>query len=287
MQQFGTSDVQALPQPSIGACFELLDAKKVDFAVVPFENSTNGLVVFTFDLLRDWFIPPEAGRQPATFRVVAEQFVAIHHYLLSNAADLSKVTKVYSHPQVWGQVTKFLKLGTLPAGITRIDTSSTAHAAEKVAADTENASACICLKASADLYQLPVRAAEVEDVKGNTTRFLVLGHATPLLPETENKTETETSENSEISLTSTMFVLNHDDPGALCQALDSFRNNNVNLTSINSRPSGQSRWQYVFFAEAQGDIEEPKMQQSIEELKTCCETVVVLGSFSRSWRYWS
>lgn len=283
MQQFGLNNIQASPQPSIGACFDLLHDKKVDFAVVPFENSTNGLVVFTFDLLRDWFIKRDS--QPATFRVVAEQFVAIHHYLLSNTDDLSKVTKVYSHPQVWGQVTKFLKLGALPAGVARIDTNSTSQAAQMVAADTENTSACICLKASADLYQIPIRAAEVEDVKGNTTRFLVLGHSKPASPES-NESESCTSENPAISLTSTMFVLNHDDPGALCQALDSFRHHNVNLTSINSRPSGQSRWQYVFFAEAQGDMEDPLMQQSIEELKRCCETVVVLGSFSRSWRYW-
>lgn len=281
MQQFGQTDVEALPQPSIGACFELLNGNKVDFAVVPFENSTNGLVVFTFDLLRDWFIPVEPKREPATFRVVAEQFVAIQHYFLSNATDLAKVTKVYSHPQVWGQVTKFLTLGILRADVARIDTGSTAQAAEMVAADSENTSACICLKASADLYQLPVRAAEVEDVKGNTTRFLVLGHTAAKPPQNERNSP----EKEEGSLTSAMFVLNHDDPGALCLALDSFRNSNINLTSINSRPSGQSRWQYVFFVEAQGDIEEPQMQQSIESLKQCCETVVVLGSFSRSWRY--
>lgn len=282
MQQFGSAAVHALPQQSIGACFELLHAKEVDYAVVPFENSTNGLVVFTFDLLRDWFIPVDPEREPATFRVVAEQFVAIQHYFLSNAQDLSQITKVYSHPQVWGQVTKFLKLGVLPKTFTRIDTGSTAQAAEMVAADTTNSSACICLKASADLYQLPIRAKEVEDVKGNTTRFLVLGHNVPEPLEQES----DQREKESISLTSIIFVLNHDDPGALCQALDSFRNYNINLTSITSRPSGQARWEYVFFVEARGSIEEFLMRQSIEALKQCCNKVVVLGSFARSWRYW-
>ena len=262
----------------------MLNKKEVDYAVVPFENSTNGQVVFTFDLLRDWFLSADA--EPS-FRIVAEQFVSIHHYLLSNASDLSKVTRVYSHPQVWGQVNKFFKLALLPSDVTRIDTSSTAQAAEMVAADTENTSACISLKASADLYGLPICAAEIEDVKGNTTRFLVLGHEKIASSDEDNENDKpKTPGNEQVSLTSVMFVLNHDDPGALCLALDSFKHNKVNLTSIASRPSGQTRWQYVFFIEAEGDIESTPMQRSVESLKQSCETVVVLGSFLRSWRYW-
>lgn len=240
----------------------------MDYAVVPFENSTNGQVVFTYDLLRDWFL----AREKPAFRVVAEQFVAIHHFLLSNADDLSNVTTLYSHPQVWGQVTDFLGLGKLPTNMTKVDTSSTAKAAEMVYNDASNTSACICSKMSADLYKLPVKYAEIEDLRGNTTRFLVLGYEALKLQ--QDKT-----------ITSLVYVLNKNDPGALCSALTAFSSNNINLTSIASRPSKISQWLYVFFVEAEGDEEEENMKQSIAALGSSCSKVAVLGLFARSWRY--
>lgn len=277
IQQFGL-DVEAIPQGSIDACFEKLDSKAVDYAVVPFENSTNGQVVFTYDLLRDWFLP-SGDKKSAQFHIVAEQFVAIHHYLLSNATDLSKVTKLYSHPQVWGQVKQFLALGKLSGTYTAIDTSSTAKAAETVHNDTSNTSACISSRISADMYELPVKYKEIEDSKENTTRFLVLGYGSKLQALDDSK------DASPSCITSFMFVLNHNDPGALISALNSFKANNINLTSINSRPSRKTQWQYVFFVEAEGNSESESMQNSITELKKSVTQLAVLGSFARSWRY--
>lgn len=245
---------------------------------MPFENSTNGQVVFTYDLLRDWFMPSDRNKKPASFKVVAEQFVSIHHYLLSNASDLSKITTLYSHPQVWGQVTQFLSLGKLPEKYTTVDVSSTAQAAANVYSDKSNTSACICSKMSADLYQLPVKFAEIEDFKGNTTRFLVLGYGARLPVEKPESGPT-------LSITSFLFILNLNDPGALCSALDSFKHHKVNLTSINSRPSRQTQWQYVFFVEAEGDETSERIQGSIQKLHDYCTDLVVLGSFARSWRY--
>lgn len=269
LQQFGADSlVVALPQALIGACFEQLAAHSVDYAVVPFENSTNGQVVFTYDLLRDWYM----GDTEPPFRIVAEQFVAIHHYLLSNAEDLGAVSRLYSHPQVWGQVTQFLALGKLQ-NVTRVDTSSTAKAAETVFNDASNTSACICLKMSADLYKLPVKYAEIEDLKNNTTRFLVLG-LTPVERRPDEK-----------MITLLMYMLNHNDPGALCSALQAFLTNSVNLTSISSRPSHVSQWQYVFFVEAEGDAEDVAVKQSLAELAKSCTKVAVLGLFARSWRF--
>lgn len=294
IQQFGddASAVEIQPQASIGACFEQLHTRSVDFAVVPFENSTNGQVVFTYDLLRDWLMPKE-GNIAAKFGVVAEQFVSIHHYLLSNASDLKNVSKLYSHPQVWGQVTKFLELDILPGKYSKIDTASTAQAAELVINDDSNTSACISSQMSAHLYGIPVKAAAIEDFKGNTTRFLVLGYSgtekskigsgAPNGHEETDQEKPKDLKDNDMALL--MFVLDHDDPGALCLALGVFQQNSVNLTSISSRPSGRTRWQYVFYLEAACNTESAAMRSSIESLKPHCAELAVVGSFARSWRY--
>lgn len=235
--------------------------------MVPYENSTNGQVVFTFDLLRDWFVTLD--KKPS-FSVVAEEYVAIHHYILSNCEDLSKVETLYSHPQVWGQVTKYLSLGPLSKAVRRVDTSSTAKAAELVKNDATNLSACISSEMSANLYDLPIRGSSIEDVLENTTRFLVLGYSS--IPVSKNAP----------MITSLMLVLNNNDPGSLCSALDSFRTNDVNLTTIASRPSGITQWEYVFFVEAEGGLDTAKMQKLVESLKESCTKVVVLGTFERA-----
>lgn len=284
IQQFGNDPTRVLAQPqaSIKACFDQIQAKTVDYAVVPLENSSNGLVVFTYDLLRDWFLPG-TGKQQPTFSVVAEQFVAIHHYLFSNAQDLTQVTKLYSHPQVWGQVTEFLQAQTFSGQYSRIDTNSTAQAAEKVYEDSTHTSACISSQMSGRLYNLPTKAAEIEDLKGNTTRFLILGRGNIIY--NENDPEPVNSSEPKKCLTSLVFVLNHDDPGALCEALDAFKTNKVNLTSISSRPSKATPWEYVFFVEAEGEANSTQIQNSVTQLREHCLKVAVLGLFVRSWRY--
>lgn len=263
VQQFGDS-AKAIAQPSIGDCFKSLHSRKTDYAVVPFENSTNGQVVFTYDLLRDWFL----GRQEEpTFGIVGEQYVAIQHNVLSTAPNLASITHLYSHPQVWGQVSNYLELGPLKNAI-KTDCPSTAKAAELVVGDKLGTSAAICSRMCASIYNLPVLDANVEDVKGNSTRFLVLGY--------------EPLDEKGTPVTSLMFVLNRDDPGALVSALDSFRASSINLTSIASRPLGLARWLYVFFVEALSGQHSENMQMSISMLRESCSKVVVLGTFCRA-----
>lgn len=278
LQQFGhIEDLEILPQETIADSFAILDRKEVDYAVVPLENSTNGQVVFTYDLLRDWFMPTNEDKKSPQFRIVAEEFVSIHHYFLSCAKDVANITKVFLHPQVWGQITGFLALDRLAqADYRKIDTTSTAAAAATVYKDETNTSACVCSKMSAEAYHLPVLFEKIEDNANNTTRFLVLGYDRP--PQRPGK---------DVGLvTSLLFTLNHDDPGALCGVLDLFRKYNVNMTSIHSRPSKKERWQYVFYVELIGDIEtDEPVKRAVESTYSSCLLVVVLGSFKRSWRY--
>ncbi|CAN3357095.1 probable prephenate dehydratase [Diutina catenulata] len=259
LQQF--PDGEILPQPSISACFDAIEHRDVDYAVVPFENSTNGQVVFTYDLLRDRFLLKKSD-----FKIVAEQYVAIHHNVLSNTT-LDKATVLYSHPQVWTQCTQFLDT---VKNLRRVDTASTAQAAQMVHDDTTNSSACISSQMSAELYKLPIVEASVEDNKDNTTRFLVLGH--DALPITS------------APVTSAIFTLNSDNPGALCDVLSCFKQHGVNLSSINSRPSHQEQWQYVFFVELDGNAADETVAAALADVSASCNEMVVLGTFGRNWR---
>lgn len=238
IQQFGTENVSIYPQQSIGDCFQILNEKKVDYAVVPFENSTNGQVVFTYDLLRDWYFQTST---PPKFRIIAEQFVSIHHNLLTNASKIEDIKTIYSHPQVWTQVNKFLQ--SLPQQITKIDVGSTSKAAEIVSQDTittsGSSSAAISSYMSSELYKLPILKEGIEDNQSNTTRFLILGYDSPISPPpppASNNDDDNSKRNTTI-VSSIMFTLNHDDPGALCDVLVKFKEYGITLTSINSRPA--------------------------------------------------
>lgn len=271
IQEFGLgTDIELYPQASIASCFRQINEGTVEFAVVPFENTTNGQVLFTFDLLRDWFI----SKTP-DFKVVGEQFVTINHCLFSRTSDISKVGKLYSHPQVWGQVGEFLSRETFPGNYERVDCSSTAQAAELVAHDGTNSSACISSKICGERFGLNVVAENIEDFKGNTTRFLILG-----------KTEPQRCTDDGHFVTSFAFILNANDPGALCSALNAFKVNSINLTSVTSRPLKLAQWEYVFFVEADGKDTSEEMANSIQMLKDVCKRVAVLGLFKRSWRYY-
>ncbi|KGU31812.1 prephenate dehydratase [Candida albicans P57055] len=283
IQQFGTENVSIYPQQSIGDCFHILNEKKVDYAVVPFENSTNGQVVFTYDLLRDWYFQTST---PPKFRIIAEQFVSIHHNLLTNASKIEDIKTIYSHPQVWTQVNKFLQ--SLPQQITKIDVGSTSKAAEIVSQDTittsGSSSAAISSYMSSELYKLPILKEGIEDNQSNTTRFLILGYDSPISPppSSASNNDDDNSKRNTTIVSSIMFTLNHDDPGALCDVLVKFKEYGITLTSINSRPANLKPWQYVFFVEMIGDIHQEGL---VEKIKESCLELVILGVFQRSWRY--
>ncbi|KGR12635.1 prephenate dehydratase [Candida albicans P78048] len=283
IQQFGTENVSIYPQQSIGDCFHILNEKKVDYAVVPFENSTNGQVVFTYDLLRDWYFQTST---PPKFRIIAEQFVSIHHNLLTNASKIEDIKTIYSHPQVWTQVNKFLQ--SLPQQITKIDVGSTSKAAEIVSQDTittsGSSSAAISSYMSSELYKLPILKEGIEDNQSNTTRFLILGYDSPISPPpaAASNNDDDNSKRNTTIVSSIMFTLNHDDPGALCDVLVKFKEYGITLTSINSRPANLKPWQYVFFVEMIGDIHQEGL---VEKIKEPCLELVILGVFQRSWRY--
>lgn len=266
LQQFG-EDIEIFPLLFIGDCFKEVNANNVDYAVVPFENSTNGQVIFTYDLMRDWYIDTPRP----SFRIVGEQFVPIHHNLLSKELDLSNIKKIYSHPQVWGQVTNFMD--TIDHPVTKVDCSSTSKAAELVKISNEPGVACISSSMCSKLYNLPIIQADIENNISNSTRFLILGES-PL----------SVSETRSTDITSLIFTVDQAHaPGSLRMALLSFQEYEINIININSRPSNKGNWQYAFFVEFIGNyITDDNVKQSLKSLETKCTEIVILGTFQRT-----
>ncbi|KAI9321802.1 Prephenate dehydratase-domain-containing protein [Dichotomocladium elegans] len=237
------------PVNQIAGVFEAVEKKKATYGIVPFENSTYGTVVETMDS----FIR-------TTVRVRAEIYLPVHQCLLSNSA-MDKITKVYSHPQGLGQVQQWLTTHLPDAK--RIPVKSTAEAAEQAAA--EPGAAAVCSEICASLYGLNVVASDIEDNSANTTRFLLIG------------TDSDNATNDDHTLIH--FTVDHRQPGALCDGLKVFKNHNLNLFKIDSRPSGQRPWHYVFMVECSGHAQNESVQNAVKDLNQFCLDVVVLGSF--------
>lgn len=210
---------------------------------------------------------------------MGEQYVSIHHNFLTNAKSLNDIHTIYSHPQVWTQVTKFL-LEKVNKDVVKIDVGSTSKAAEMVSQDPTNSTAAISSKMSADLYGLPIMYESIEDNVTNTTRFLVLGYDDPP-PSQEDKNQ------DNAMITSLMFTIDNEaNPGSLCDVLLKFKTYGINLTSITSRPAGNlnQTWSYVFFVEVLESFNQED-KAWIDELDEQGVKIVVLGTFRRSWRY--
>ncbi|CDS07122.1 hypothetical protein LRAMOSA09645 [Lichtheimia ramosa] len=246
--------VAYMPVKQIADVFDAVEKKKATYGLVPFENSTFGTVVESMDC----FIK-------TSVHVRAEIYLTVHQCLLSNSS-LDKITKVYSHPQGLGQTQQWLS--THLPNAKRIPVKSTAEAAEQAAA--EQGAAAVCSEICASLYGLDVLAQDIEDNAANTTRFLLIG------------TSSDNATNDDHTLIH--FTVDHRQPGALCDGLKVFKDHGLNLFKIDSRPSGQRPWHYVFMVECSGHHQNQPVQDALKELEKYCLDVVVLGSFPNQRR---
>lgn len=200
--------------------------------------------------------------------------------------SLESVRRIYSHPQAFTQCEVFLE--TYLKGVSRVDASSTSKAAELVAQDTTGESVAIASQAAAMVHNLDVLGAQIENKSNNTTRFFVLrnglerdvvdemGACPPPQPAEGEEVPATQSEKTLVS-----FTTGHT-PGALANALDAFRANELNLTSINQRPSEITNFQYIFFVEFQGskfNDPEGKVKKAFECLERTTEAWRWLGSW--------
>ena len=249
----------------------------VSYGVVPFENSTNGSVVYTLDLFAD-----RQQHYPDIY-VCGEAYLDVHHCLLGYASsrsppsdvlsgsatpthldpdpvrprtkpltDLSHIKRIYSHPQAFGQCEVFLS--TYLKGVERQEVSSTSKAAEVVSQDASGTVASISGKVAAQVHGIDVLAKGIEDRDDNTTRFFWLQKG-PLQTETSQLGLQHVQEDGQSWKTLVGFSINHESAGALADALMVFKTYGLNLTSINSRPSRIRPWHYIFFVEFEGQKE--------------------------------
>jgi prephenate dehydratase len=193
--------------------------------------------------------------------------------------DIKHIKKLYSHPQAWGQCKLFLS--TYLKQAERQDVSSTSKAAEHVAQESSGTSAAISSKIAAEMNGLDVLAEGIEDVEGNSTRFFVLRRAEDVLAAEGEEVDEEAEMGRFKSLVS--FTLNHGEPGSLADCLEVFRKGRLNLTSINTRPSGEAPWLYIFFVEFMGkkraDGKGGAVNDALEKLTSVASTWRWLGSW--------
>lgn len=247
-KQFGQS-AHLVDCASIDEVFRSVEAGSVDYGVVPVENSTEGAVGRTLDLLL-----------ATPLRICGEVTLPIHHFLLSRAEDLSAIQRVYSHVQSLGQCRGWLDQH-LPQA-TRIQVVSNAEAA-RLASEDDNAAA-IAGELAATLYQLNALARNIEDVPSNTTRFLVMGHH-DAGPSGRDKTS--------------LVLSTHNRPGAMHDLLTPLADNGVSMTKLESRPAKINLWEYVFYIDLEGHAEDASVKAALDALRQQTAFLKVLGSY--------
>ncbi len=249
LEKFGHS-ATVQPVVAIGDVFSAVETGRADYGMVPVENTTEGVVNPTLDSLTG-----------SGVRVVAEFNLPIH-LMLYSASDLSEIRCIYSHPQPLGQCREYLRSNLRGASL--IEVTSTSRAVEL--AEREADAAAIAGKLAAENSELPVVAENIEDNARNITRFLVIG-----------KHENAPSGDDKTSL---CFSL-HDRAGALYDALRPFRNHNITMTMIESRPLKSGNWQYCFFVDILGHQQDPAVAAAFAELRQDCTFFKIFGSYPR------
>lgn len=251
LEKFGSS-VKTLPQESIPEVFDCVEREKVEYGVVPIENSTEGVVNRTLDM----FIESEV-------KICGEILTRISHDLLSLSGDPRRVKKIYSHPQALAQCRQWLRRNFPQAEL--LEALSTARAAQTAAQDLEAAAVASAL--AARIYGLKIIESGIEDYRHNYTRFLVLG----------KKMSARTGQDK----TSLLFSI-ADAPGALYGILKPFAEKSINLTKIESRPIKDKPWKYVFFLDFEGHAQDEGVQEALQQLKNKVLFWKLLGSYPRS-----
>ena len=247
--KFGSSVIYE-PCTNISDVFQSVVNKTSDYGVVPIENSTEGAVTHTLDEFMD-----------TGAIICAEVYLPIEHHLLSKS-ELKNIRTVYSNSNALGQCRIWLHQNLPQANVVAV--TSTARAAEL--AVEEEGTAAVCSVLASELYSLPIQAKAIQDIRGNSTRFLVIarnyGAATG-----EDKT-------------SLMFSVEHK-TGALHKALAVLDSAGLNMTKIESRPSKLKNWEYFFFVDVEGHAADDSIQAALGKLEPHCTILKVLGSFPR------
>ncbi|MCZ6681027.1 MAG: prephenate dehydratase [Candidatus Poribacteria bacterium] len=249
LRHFGSSAefIAVMPQPDI---FTEVESGRADYGVVAIENSTYGTVRDVLEMF-----------QQTTLQICSECFLPIDQNLLSKS-PIEQITKIYSHPQPFAQCREWLRQNL--KGVQQIEVASTSEAAQ-LAASEPNAAA-IASKLAGEIYGLSVVGESVMDDRNNMTRFLVLG------PHSAGQSGNDR--------TSILFAIK-DRVGALWEVLKVLRSYEINMSKIESLPSRTKAWEYVFFVDLDGHVEDENVRKALAEIEELCVFVKILGAYPR------
>lgn len=250
VKRFGY-DVDRIYVRNISDVFKEVSKGKADIGVIPIENSYNGVVAQTLDEFVD-----------SHLKILGEIFLRVHHSLLSRETDISKIKKLYSHPQAIGQCREWIENNLY--GVEIVETTSTAEASK--IASSEPFSASIGNEILSKKYGLNILAADIEDDPMNMTRFWIIGEG-----------EIKKTGNDK----TTILCYIKDRPGALFDLIRPFKEIGINMTKIESRPSRIKLWDYLFFIDFEGHIEDEKVSKLLAEVEKNSSLVKILGSYPK------
>ncbi len=248
--KFGVS-VDYTPASTISEVFACVQNRSADYGVVPVENSTEGAVTHTFD---------QFATTP--LKICAEIYLPISLTLLASQPK-EDVTLIFSKQEVFGQCRSWLNANMPNVKLSPVESTTKAV---QLALETPGAAAIASVMAS-DMYDIEVLAENIQDMQGNTTRFLVIAPKYGLATGSDK--------------TSIVFGVKHK-VGALYDALSVFKTDNINMTKIESRPSRNKAWEYYFFVDIDGHAADPAVARALDELQEHCSLMTVLGSYPKA-----
>ncbi len=245
---FFPSGVITIPLQTFAEVLESTTSGKTDYAVLPVENSLEGSVGASYDLL-----------YLTSLNAVGEAYHRIEHCLIGSG-NMADVDTVYSHPQALGQCRNFLEKN----GMKTVPTYDTAGSVPIIKAIGRKNVACIASKSASEIYNMPVMEENIANNPNNYTRFLVLSK--------------ETCAESGNDKTSIIFSIKHE-PGSLFKIIESFHAHNVNLTKIESRPTKVDNWEYNFYVDFEGHARNTKISRMLEMISRDTVSLKILGSY--------
>jgi len=248
---FFKGSIETIPYSTFHEALESTEVAMSDYTVLPVENSLEGSVGESYDLLLT-----------TKLHATGEIYHRIRHCLIG-FEGLDRIDTVYSHPQALGQCRRFIQEHHLKA----VPTYDTAGSVKILLELKKENMACIASRRAAEIYNVPVIREGVEDNSNNYTRFLVLS----------NKGHEGTSRDK----TSIIFSIKHV-PGALYNVLEKFHASNINLTKIESRPTRTTPWEYNFYVDFEGNQNNKNIQEALEKIRPNTIFLKILGSYPRA-----
>lgn len=243
-------EVPVLPCHTLADVFSKVESGEAFSALVPIENSYAGSINESYDLLLSHGLS-----------IFGEEILFVNHCLVvPEGRDLGGIRRVYSHPQALAQCERFIKeIAAEP-----VAAHDTAGSARTLAETCEEGAAAIASRRAAAIYGLTVLREGIQDNPGNSTRFYAVGRG----PESRGDTNK-----------TVLVMMTSHTPGALFWCLGTFAYRGINIQKLESRPSRDKPWEYVFYLDIDGHMQDVEVRQAMEELRTKTTMLRVLGSF--------